>query len=123
MIALLAACGGDDGGMQTPDAKMVDAAAANKVVEVTCPATPDATVITTDASNSYMPMTTTIPLNGVVKFTTSLAHNVVPNPLAALTDQGLNVGFNQTKCLKFTATGTFGFKCAPHGFVGTTTVN
>ena len=121
LAAALVAC--DGGTMQMPDAKMVDAGSTNKVVDVTCPATPDATVITTDASSSYMPMATTISVNGVVKFTTSLSHNVVPNSLATLTDPGLNVGFNTTKCLKFTMSGTYGFRCGPHSFVGTVTVN
>jgi plastocyanin len=123
-VLLLAACGGDDGGgMVTPDAaKVIDAAPTNKVMTVTCPATVDATVMTTNTSFSFMPMSNTVPLNGVVKFVMSTDHNVAPNPMAALTDSGLMVGFGQTACLKFTATGTYGFLCAPHGFVGTVTV-
>jgi plastocyanin len=37
-------------------------------------------------------------------------------------DSGLHVNFNETKCLKFTKQGTFGFHCGPHGFLGTITV-
>ena len=123
-VLLLVACGGDDGGMVTPDAaKLIDAAPTNKVMTVTCPATPDATVMTTNASFSYMPMATTIPANGVVRFVMSSDHDVAPNPIAAMTDQGLKVGFGQTVCLKFTTAGTYGFLCTPHGFVGTVTVN
>lgn len=114
----LAAC---DGGGSTPDAKMIDAAT-NTVVESGCPATPAATIMTMDGTEAFMPMTATITLNGIVKFTTSLEHSVVPNPLAN-PDAGLRVGFNMTKCLKFTATGTFGFMCDPHAFTGTITVN
>jgi plastocyanin len=38
------------------------------------------------------------------------------------TDPGLVVNFSETKCLKFTAAGTYGFYCGPHGFSGTVTV-
>ena len=122
-FVLLAACG-DDGGTTTPDApKTIDAPAAS-VTEVNCTGiTPAAMVMTTDANFSFMPMMTTITVGQVVKFTTSLSHNVVPNPAAAKTDPGLAVGFNKTACLKFAAAGTFGFMCGPHGFVGTVTVN
>lgn len=124
-FVLLAACG-DDGGTTTPDApKTIDAPASSAtVMEVSCTGiTPAASVMTTDASFSFMPMATTITVGQVVKFTTSLSHNVVPNPSAAKTDPGLTVGFNKTVCLKFAAAGTFGFMCGPHGFVGTVTVN
>ena len=109
--------------MVTPDAaKLIDAAPTNKVTTVTCPTTPDKTVMTTNASLSYMPMATTVPVNGVVRFVMSTDHDVAPNSIAAMTDPGLVVGFGQTKCLKFTQAGTYGFLCSPHGFVGTVTV-
>jgi plastocyanin len=114
----LAACGGGDG--QTPDAKMVDAAV--RVVEIGCPATPDATITEMDTSSSFSPMASTIPLNGIAKFVTSSTHNVVPNPLNN-PEPALTVGFNMTKCFKFTVAGTYGFMCQPHGFTGTITVN
>ena len=44
-------------------------------------------------------------------------------PNTTMSDPGLNVGFGATKCLRFTAPGTFGFHCTPHGFAGTVTVN
>jgi plastocyanin len=123
-LILLAACGDDGGGMAMPDApKSIDAPSAT-VTEVDCATvTPAATVTTTDASFMFMPMATTISVGQVVKFTTSLSHDVVPNPAAAKTDPGITVGFGKTACLKFSATGTFGFMCMPHGFVGTVTVN
>ena len=122
-VLLLAACGGDDGGgMVTADAaKMIDAAPLNKVQTVTCPATVDATVMTTNTTFAFMPMASTVPINGIVKFEMSTDHNVAPNPMAAMTDPGLNVGFGATACLKFTQAGTYGFLCTPHGFVGTVT--
>ncbi len=122
LCLLLGACG-DDGGNGTPDAPVgVDAPTAS-VMKVTCPAQVAATVTTTDASFSYSPMATTITVGSVVKFNTSASHNVKPNPVANKTDPGLDVGFNEMACLKFTATGTFGFFCSPHGFAGTITVN
>ena len=123
VLVLLAACG-DDGGTALPDAATGPDASTNTVMEVSCTGiTPAATVMTTDASFSFMPMATTITAGQVVRFMTSAAHDVAPNPSAAKTDPGIKVGFNKTACLKFTATGTFGFFCQPHGFVGTVTVN
>src|ERR1044072_4061179 len=118
---VLAACGGDDGGGTTTDARPADTGATNKVQTVTCPTTADATVMTTDASSSYMPMTTTVPKGAVVKFVTSPTHDVAPNTIGT-SDPGLVVGFGQTKCLKFTESGTFGFYCTTHSFSGTITV-
>lgn len=118
----LAACGGDDGGgMVTADAaNTVDAVAANKVVSVTCPATPDATVGISTGGTAYAPMATTVPVNAIVKFVMTATHDAKPNTLTT-TDPGLSVGFGETKCLKFTAAGTYGFFCSAHSFVGTVT--
>ena len=117
-FVLLAACG-DDGGTILPDAPK-----AATVSEVSCTGiTPAASIMTTDASFSFMPSTATITAGGVVKFTTSLSHNIVPNPSAPKTDPGITVGFNKTVCLKFSAAGTYGFMCMPHGFTGSVTVN
>lgn len=105
-----------------PDAVVVTPdASPNKVVPVTCPAGTVPTVTTDDNTSSYSPMATTIAVGGIVKFVTSLEHNVVPNTITN-TDPGLVVGFNQTRCLEFTVAGTYGFACGPHGFVGTVTV-
>ena len=125
LIGMLGACGDDGGGGGTPtDAnQQSDSGPVATVKEITCPATPDATVTTDDSTMKFMPMATTVGIGGVVKFTTSLTHNVVPGSNGAPdTDPGLSVGFNMTKCLMFTHTGTFGFHCGPHGFVGTVTV-
>ena len=117
-MVVLAACGGDDGNMQT----VMDAPAnTNKVQAVTCPSAVDGNVLTTSTVDAYMPMTQTVPLNAVVKFTMASVHNVAPNTVGS-TDPGLVVDFGQTKCLKFTQTGTYGFFCSAHGFSGTITV-
>ena len=120
---LLAACGGDDGGSVTPDAatQTTDAAAA-RVVSVTCPATPAATVMTVNSSDSYMPMATTVSVGSIVKFQMSSSHDVTPNPIGGMTDNAIAVTFGQTKCLQFNQAGTYGFYCSPHGFTGTITV-
>ena len=118
---LLAACGGDDGGGGTADATMTDTGSTNKVVSVTCPGTADAEVTISTGGGAYMPMATTVPVNAVVRFTMTATHDAKPNTLTT-TDPGLVVGFGETKCLKFTATGTFGFFCSAHSFAGTITV-
>ena len=38
------------------------------------------------------------------------------------TTGGLAVNFAETKCLMFTAPGTYNFKCSVHGFMGSVTV-
>lgn len=123
LISLLAACG-DDGGTGTP----IDAAGSNvdsapaKVVTVTCPATPAATVTTTNTVDAFVPAATTIPVGGVVKFVMSSLHDVAPNPIAAMSDPATVVDFGQTKCLRFDAAGTYGIYCTTHSFAGTITV-
>ena len=76
---------------------------------------------TRDDAYVYMPATTTIMAGQVVRFETSLYHDVAPLP--PMTDPALTVGFGATRCLRFTVPGTFRFKCTPHGFAGTITVN
>ena len=49
-------------------------------------------------------------------------HDVVPDT-STTTDTGLAVDFGKTACLKFSKAGTFGFKCQPHSFKGSITVN
>ena len=138
----LSACGGDDSGDGTTDSAAIDAPvtadarpldappgvdappATSRVVEVPCPATPDATVVTSGgsgASASFSPMAVSIRVNGIVKFTMTASHSVIPS--APTTDQGLKVDFSATKCLQFTATDTFHYECFPHGFKGTIMVN
>jgi plastocyanin len=118
VLLAFAACGGDDGGTTVDAPKGIDAKPVT-VLEVQCPATPAGTVMTTDSSFTFMPMQTMINQGGIVQFTTSLTHNVVPGSNAFPdADLGLSVGFDMTKCLMFTQTGTYGFHCGPHGFVG-----
>jgi plastocyanin len=119
---LLAGCGGDGGGGGMIDAaKMPDSAPVGTVMTVTCPGTPDATITVTPGGGAYMPMATTVPVNAVIRFQMTPTHDAKPNTLT-MTDPGIQVGFGETKCLKFTATGTFGFFCTAHSFAGTVTV-
>jgi plastocyanin len=115
LISFAAACGGDDGMTAMPDAP--PAATIARVDP--CPGTPDATVITTVA-NMYMPMATTITQGQVVKFTMNAAHDVAPNSAAST---GLVVPLGGDRCYRFTSPGAYSFKCTPHGFTGTITVN
>jgi plastocyanin len=106
-----------------PDARPADAAladAAHRVFDIACPTTAVPTVATTTGQFAYMPATTTIATGGIVKFTTSSEHDVEPN--ASGSDVGLAVDFNTTKCLHFTAPGSYGFHCGPHQFTGTIVV-
>ena len=120
LLIPLAACGGSDDNSKNPDAAVqVDARAAT-VMEVTCPATVPITVTVVASQYAYTPGNSPIPVGGIVMFTMGPDHNVVPNVSGS--DPGLVVNFNQTKCLKFTAAGTFGFHCQPHGFQGSITV-
>ncbi len=115
---------GDDGGTGMPmdsGGSNVDMAAA-KVVAVTCPATPAATVMTVNTTDAFMPMNTTISAGGVVRFVMSTLHNVEPNPIAAMSDPATRVNFGETKCLRFDVVGTYGIYCTTHSFAGTITV-
>lgn len=123
-MLLVAACG-DDGGTGTPvdsGGSNMDAGSAAKVVAVACPATPAATVMTVNGTDSFMPMNTTISTGGVVKFVMSTLHNVEPNPIAPMSDPNTRVNFGETKCLRFDAAGAYGIYCTTHSFAGTITV-
>ncbi|MBA3541749.1 MAG: hypothetical protein H0T79_19200 [Deltaproteobacteria bacterium] len=113
----LAACGDDGGSTPTVDAPPV---AASTVEALACPGGEAAEVTTVNGTNAFMPNAVTITAGQVVKFTMSSTHNVIP---ASGGDVNLKVNFSETKCLKFTAAGSFGFKCGPHQFLGTITVN
>src|SRR5688500_4660660 len=95
---ILVGCG-DDGGTGTP----MDSGGSNtdmmaaKVVAVTCPGTPAATVTTVNTTDAFMPMNTTISVGGIVRFVMSSGHNVEPNPIAPMSDPATRVGFGETK--------------------------
>src|SRR5690242_5440152 len=105
----LVACGG---GSSAKDAPM------NATIQtVSCTGiTPAATVTTNALGTAYMNPATTISQGQVVEFMMPAAHNVTS------ATSGLAVDFGQTKCLMFTAPGTYSFKCSVHLFTGTITV-
>lgn len=120
----LAACAGDapstakdaapggDGGNGMPAS----------VSEVTCPAG-TLPMVTSMSDTAYSPTSVTVAVGGVVSYMMPTAHNVIPNTgNGTTTDSGLNVPYGQSKCLKFSKAGTFTFRCASHGFVGTVVV-
>ena len=118
LLITLAAYGCSSSSSSTPDAPPAVAT----VMMVACPATPDATIMSSDSNfSSYTPGSVSISVGQIVKFTMSPSHNVAPSQTAS-TDSGLNVGFGATACLKFTKAGTFGFFCTVHLFTGTVTV-
>jgi plastocyanin len=115
-VFLVGACGG---GSSSPDARKDSSSAT--VMAVDCTANPPAqTIAEQDPMFNFIPTSVTINQNQDVKFMTSSSHDVVPN--TTMSDPGINVPFNMTVCLKFTAKGTFGFHCGPHGFQGTVIV-
>ncbi len=134
----LTACGGDDSTDTTSDDIAIDAptnvdaspspdAASNvdappattRVMEVTCPTTPDKSIQTMNFA--FSPNAVTIPVGGVVKFTLEAQHNL--GPLAPTTDAALSAGFGATKCFKFSAADAYHYKCVMHpSMTGTITV-
>ncbi|MBL8621867.1 MAG: hypothetical protein JNK64_11205 [Myxococcales bacterium] len=105
----LAACGGDDAG--TP----IDAAPSS-VMTVACGTSTPVATFTAPSFTAFSPTSATIAVGDVVEFQMPAAHN-------AVSTTGLfRVDFGVTACLKFTAAGTFPFKCEPHQFTGTVVV-
>lgn len=104
------------------DATPVDAPtdAASSVVTVQCPGNPDLEI--SAATGAYVPMTATIAVNAIVRFTPgSSGHDMVSG--TAPNGNGLfDTVAGDTTCLRFTAAGTFPFFCQIHGFSGTITV-
>lgn len=121
-IVALAACGG---GEDPPaDSAPSDTPGQSSVMVVT-PCTGEAATVTSLAAR-FDPENTTITMGQIVKMvaesTGSDDHNIMP-ALSGNTDPALVVPVGQTKCFRFTATGTFGFRCGIHSFIGTITVN
>ena len=116
--SLFAACGGGSDS-KSPDAATTDAPATNDgVVRVDpCPGTVAQTVTTT--ASSYVPNAINVTQGQVVRFMVGGTHDVAPLPG---TDPDLVVPLGGDRCYMFTMTGTFRFKCTPHGFTGMVTV-
>ena len=119
LVSVVAACGGDDGNKTQVDAATTDVMMTSMGVTRVdpCPGTVDHTVTT--PGNRYEPSTVSATQGQVVRFMVSSNHDVVPQPG---TDPNLVVPLGGDRCYRFTMPGTFSFKCSPHGFTGTITV-
>ena len=121
LLCLVACGGGGDGGKDgaTVDGPPRDAApdaptdAPTAVRRVDCPAQPNATVTT--SGFMFTPMNITIKANEIVRFAPASEHNVIPHPTKP-SDPGLRTGqLGEVRCLQFTTTGTYNYRCQPHG--------
>ena len=106
------------------DARIVDAPvaidAAAAVVEVPCPASVASEV--TAPGFAFTITDSTVAVGAVVRFTMPASHSAVSGATPGVADGLFTVGFNQTKCLRFTVAGTYPFWCNPHQFTGSITV-
>jgi plastocyanin len=117
-LMFAAACGSSSSG--DDDDVPADTAQQQSTIETVTPCTGESATVITQAASVYVPKDTTISVGQIVKFEMNPMHDVAPK--TAADDPNLKVGLGQTKCLKFTAAGTFNFKCSPHGFTGSITV-
>jgi plastocyanin len=116
----LAACGG---GVGDDDAPMDTAQQASVMVVTPC-AGENATIVS--LASRFDPMSVTITMGQIVKLvaepTGSEPHDIMP-ALTGTTDPALVVPRGETRCFRFTAPGTYNFRCAVHGFLGSVVVN
>jgi plastocyanin len=106
----LVGCGG--GGDDPPgDSAPAGDAPPATVMSVTCDGT-EVEEIETTGGFRFSPNDITIAVGDVVKVTNNGQHSMVPG--ASPTDSGLRATFSTSTCLKFTAVGTFNYKCNPH---------
>jgi plastocyanin len=117
------ACGGNDA--KTPDAAPpgIDAPPATVQMVACSGMTSAASIVADDTLLAFQPVSSTISQGQIATFVVAGDHPVGPDAAAGLTDSGLKVPGGSTACLKFTAPGTFHFKCTIHGFKGSITVN
>jgi len=138
LLSTVVACGGDDGDTMPIDAAInsdgatIDTpvvstdggspdAAPSVVTEVPCAGATIAATITAPGF-AFTPMQSTVALNAVVQFTMPGSHSAVSGETPGVDDGQFRVNFSETKCLRFTAAGTYGFWCNPHQFTGSITV-
>ena len=120
-LVVLMACGGDGkpaADAAHPDSPLRDAAvdappdAPTAVVRVVCPTNPDGTITTSNFM--FVPASLAIMKNQIVKLMPENIHSVIPHPTKP-SDPGLRNGATgEVRCVKFTETGAFNYRCGPH---------
>lgn len=117
ILAVLVGCGGGDGGA---DGQPADTTSGPKV-ELVSPCTGESATVNT-LDTRFDPTSVTISAGQIVKFVNEVTHDIKP-ALTGTTDEVLAVPEGQTRCFRFNDPGTFGFRCAVHGFIGSVVVN
>jgi plastocyanin len=126
LLFVLACGGGGEGGDKKTDAATVDGPprdaapdappdAPSSVVRVD-PCPPDNQLAETVTTSNFVftPANISINVNDIVKFAPEAIHNVIPHPTKP-SDPGLRSGATgEVRCLQFTMTGTFNYRCQPH---------
>ncbi len=113
-LAVVYSCGNSSPNMSTN----TSSSAAAKFV--TCPAAP-AAVVSITSFPAFAPASTSIAVNGVVKWTNSdsIIHTVTSGPAGAPDgrfDSG-NLAPNATACVQFLAAGSYAYFCNIHTFM------
>ena len=109
-VLLLSACTSP-----SPEADDAADAAPTGVTRVDCAGATVAATITTSGF-AYAPAEVTIAAGDVVEIHPSSSHD------ADADDGSFHVGFGEDACLRFDAPGEHVFRCTPHQFTGTITV-
>ncbi|MEZ4401397.1 MAG: hypothetical protein R3B06_15335 [Kofleriaceae bacterium] len=117
-------CSATDAAVDAPDVvdapPAVDAPAA-AVVVVDCAGATIASVVTATAGRFNLTQAQ-VTAGDIVQFTMPASHSAHSGATAGVDDGVFVVLRNETKCLQFTAPGTFPFWCDPHLFTATLTV-
>jgi plastocyanin len=92
----------------------------SSVSMVQCPGQPDLDI--SAATGAYVPMTATIDVNDIVRFTPGDPGHDMVSGTQPNADGLFDTVAGDTVCLRFSAAGTFPFFCQVHGFTGTLTV-
>jgi len=116
LVLAAAACSSD-----APDPGVDAAPPSGTIMTVTCDGSETMTIESTGGFR-FSPNNATITVGQSIKFVNGPTHSIVPT--GSTPDDGFNVGFGATACLKFTAAGTFNYRCNPHtSMTGAITVN
>jgi plastocyanin len=125
VVCLVAACGGD--GSTAVDASSIDGPPRDAAIDALpdaptavrrvepCPEIVAQTVTTTNTPNfAFTPSNISISVGDIVRFAPANIHSVIPHPTKP-SDPGLRNGATgEVRCLQFTQSGTFNYRCGPH---------